>query len=377
MGDGTRRYEVERGNALLAKTGRIERLRYQRDNNWPGPNGQTGYCGKTLLPLVLAALPIRPVPYLQVVRRVEIPPRLQLVITMTQNLRALLPHGNDSHLVNYLVTYADEETGFVPLKTASHYLRFVGLANTEANREDLGLRLGRIAGLGMVVQSPMEASSNEGIPIMLVARWKLPGAIRPDKLSPHLGFDESAHLSDSIPYGIWINRQFTDRSYFRDPIPFPIELMRELRRDAIAYRLCLLLNWRAFALDRQIARDGQPAPALLPWATLASALGSQTINEYVPPVSRLPRDFKAQSASLGLTLTGGRARDFRRQVAEALAVCTSFWRELNATITDEGIALLLPNERRHLLPDATDWAKLTPAPRALTPAQGSLFPKND
>lgn len=374
-GDGDqkalRRYERERRAASLARTHRVERLRRAHDANWPGPDGQPRHYGYTIMPLVLAALPVKPVPYKQIFRRVEMPGSFALHITLTQARSDRdLPFGNDSHVLNYLTTYADP-TGFVPLSTAAQYLSFAGMTNSPTNRADLSDRLARLAGFQISVHTPSSAPIDAG-ESALILRWRLPRALKDGIVDHAYDFDDDAQPEG--PCGIWLNPAFVGQRSYHQRIPFPIQLMQECRKDHLVFRLMLLLSWRSFVLHRQFQRAPEEAPSvtLLPWPTLASALGSQAF-ESAPVTAPSPRAAAPRVAVLGLENSSVARRGFRRDVARALADCRLIWRELEARVTEDGILVRVPRDARHLLPDALTYIPpLLPNPRRAAPRTAQM-----
>lgn len=348
--DQPRSYSGERAAAGDTDRQRVKSLLDQRGRSWPDDEGRPRFYGQTLLPLMLAAVPVTRVPYQQIVRTVVLPGQFALSITLTQTLpQAILPYGNDSHVLNYLITHADQ-AGFVPLATAGQYLAWSGQTDCGVNRDDLGQRLGRLLGLHLRVQTPAENAIDAAAQCDVIRQWRLPPSIRTP--SSHYG----AELTQAQPpFGIWLNPDLLVRKY-HTRVPFPIGLMRELRRDPMALRLITLLSWASFALDRRTDPTA-PSERLLPWVTLGAALGSQAELEWTPPTRRLARTSKPRPTSAAIGAGNATSfRSFRRQVVAALNMATAIWHELDARVAKDGILLRPPRDGQHLLTDASSYA---------------------
>ncbi len=216
--------------------------------------------------------------------------------------RIPMAYGSDRTLLHWCIDRAIKlKSNFVPLVTASDFMRDVGQKPTGPNYARLRAAYQRVSAMAIVVERFGSTDDRNITPIMQNSR--LPSSIKPK---------EDAVVPIDGPVGI----QFDDRffnEFMRNHVPFPWTMLRTLDQKPQMQDYIVFLHWRSFAAKSE---------TLIPWAIMREQLWQDDTNPW----------------------------RIRSRFAEAIKILRVAWPELNATAESRGLRIGPPQKGSHLIP---------------------------
>ncbi len=224
--------------------------------------------------------------------------------------RIPMAYGSDRTLLHWCVDRAIKlKSNFVPLVSASDFMRDVGQTPTGPNYARLRAAYQRVSSMAIVVERFGATEDRNITPIMQASR--LPLSIKPleDSVAPIEG-----------PIGIQFDHRFFNE-FMRSHVPFPWAMLRTLNQKPQMQDYIVFLHWRSFAAKSQ---------TLIPWSVMREQLWQDDSNP----------------------------RRIRSRFAGAIKILRVAWPELNATADAKGLRIGPPAKGEHLIPAHMGETKL-------------------
>lgn len=213
--------------------------------------------------------------------------------------RIPMAYGADRTFLHWCVDRSIKlKSPFVPLTSASDFLKETGQQPSGQNYARLRAAFRRVSSMAIVVERHGAGESRSILPI--IAHSHLPQSIHPNAV-PIDG-----------PAGIRFGDDFF-REINANPVPFPWDILRALDRKPQMQDYLLFLHWRSFAAKNE---------TLIPWATMRDQLWQSDSNP----------------------------RRIRSRFTEAIKIFRTAWPELNAVADSKGLRIGPPRKGQHLFP---------------------------
>ena len=233
-----------------------------------------------------------------------------------------IPFGSDRTLLHWVTHHAlMTRSAFVPLSSASQFLRDMGMSTSGQNIQRVKEAFRRIASVAIVVVRDNDSSVNTQQIIMPIARSAaLPKRLRKSKnegqislLPDEDGHDEPAgfHLDDAV---------FREFSQFH--VPTLRKLLEVTRESPQIQDYMMFLQWRSFSAREE---------SLIPWAQMREQMCQDDSNPY-------------------------RMRSRFQEAIEALKIA---WPALNATAETRGLRIGPPAKGEQFLVDGASRKRLS------------------
>ncbi len=214
--------------------------------------------------------------------------------------RVPMAYGADRTFLHWCVDRAiKRKDPFVPLSTASDFMRDTGQKPSGQNYARLRAAFRRVSSMAIVVERHAGAGETRSI-LPIIAHSHLPQSIQPNGI-PIDG-----------PAGIRFGEDFF-REINANPVPFPWDVLRALDKKPQMQDYMLFLHWRSFAAKTD---------TLIPWAIMRDQLWQSDSNP----------------------------RRIRSRFTEAIKIFRTAWPELNAVADSKGLRIGPPRKGQHLFP---------------------------
>jgi hypothetical protein len=225
-----------------------------------------------------------------------------------------IPFGSDRTLLHWVTHHAlMTRSAFVPLSSASQFLRDMGMSTSGQNIQRVKEAFRRIASVAIVVVRDNASSVNTQQIIMPIARSAaLPKRLRRTRVPGQLSLMPDA-LEDDEPAGFHL-----DDAVFREFSQFHVPTLRKLlevtRESPQIQDYMMFLQWRSFSAREE---------SMIPWAQLREQMCQDDSNPY-------------------------RMRARFHEAIEALKIA---WPSLNATAESRGLRIGPPAHGEQFLLD--------------------------
>lgn len=262
--------------------------------------------------LILCGLPYRPTNRSKIVRRARLADGSVVSVTFAAVLDGIpMAYGADRTLLHWMIDKAvKSKSPVVSWKTATQYLKDVGISRGGKSRQELKERYLRLSGLTIGIVRRGTSDQTQVMP--LIVRANLPNSIDVRR-------EESGSSGDVPMYGFRIGETFFDE-VSRHHVPVPFQLLSALRKRSQMQDIALFLYWRSFAAGSE---------TLIPWASLREQMWQDDTNLW----------------------------RMRGRVNDAIKALRTVWPELNAKVETDGLRIGPPS--RHLLDQAAVVRRLS------------------
>jgi hypothetical protein len=228
-----------------------------------------------------------------------------------------IPFGSDRTLLHWVTHHAlMTRSAFVPLSSASQFLRDMGMSTSGQNIQRVKEAFRRIASVAIVVLRDNDSSVNTQQIIMPIARSAaLPKRLRKREVSQQISLlpDEEEGAGIEEPAGIRL-----DDAVFREFSQFHVPTLRKLlevtRESPQIQDYMMFLQWRSFSAREE---------SLVPWSQMREQMCQDDSNPY-------------------------RMRARFQEAIEALRIA---WPALNATAESRGLRIGPPKKGEQFLID--------------------------
>ena len=183
-----------------------------------------------------------------------------------------IPFGSDRTLLHWVTHHAlMTRSAFVPLSSASQFLRDMGMSTSGQNIQRVKEAFRRIASVAIVVVRDNQASVNTQQIIMPIARSAaLPKRLRKDKKQGQISLLPMEGSEDDEPAGFQL-----DEAVFREFSQFHVPTLRKLlevtRESPQIQDYMMFLQWRSFSAKEE---------SLIPWAQMRDQMCQDDSNPY-------------------------------------------------------------------------------------------------
>ncbi len=223
-----------------------------------------------------------------------------------------IPFGTDRSLLHWITHRAVvTKSPFIPISSASEYLRDMGMAPSGQNIKRVREAFQRIASFALVVQRDSGATTEQLI-MPIIQASKMPRSMRATPKGGQLpllepnGEEQGFTLSEAV---------FREFMHYHVPT---LAKMIEVTRESPQTQDCMLfLQWRSFAARSETC---------IPWDALRQQLWSDDSNPW-----RIKGRFE-----------------------EAIAALQIAWPQLNARATTVGLEIGPPRQGKHFLPGTSN-----------------------
>ena len=197
--------------------------------------------------------------------------------TVTVTFQAMMdgvdiPFGSDRTLLHWVTHHAlMTRSPFVPLSSASQFLKDMGMSTSGQNIQRVKEAFRRIASVAIVVVRDNESSVNTQQIIMPIARAAaLPKRLRKSKTPGQISLLPVETVEDDEPAGFQL-----DEAVFREFSQFHVPTLRKLlevtRESPQIQDYMMFLQWRSFASKEE---------SLIPWAQMREQMCQDDTNPY-------------------------------------------------------------------------------------------------
>lgn len=234
-----------------------------------------------------------------------------------------IPFGSDRTLLHWVTHHAlMTRSAFVPLSSASQFLKDMGMSTSGQNIQRVKEAFRRIASVSIVVVRDNASSVNTQQIIMPIARAAaLPKRLRKDKLSGQISLLPADDADENEPAGFQL-----DEAVFREFSQFHVPTLRKLlevtRESPQIQDYMMFLQWRSFSAREE---------SLIPWSQMRDQMCQDDSNPY-------------------------RMRSRFQEAIEALKIA---WPALNASAETRGLRIGPPKGGEQFLVDGAARKRLT------------------
>lgn len=217
--------------------------------------------------MLLCGLPYSQTDERQVSRRARLGDGSYLDVTFSALLRGVaLPYGADRKLLAWLLDRAiREDSPFVPMESASHYLQDMGLSMSGRSNQQLAARFERLAGLDITILRSQISGDKNMLGYRLIAESRLPSSVGKLMSSQHpvLPGMESR-------YGVRLSTDlYNDVKQYN--VVLPRLLWRDIDGPAQVQDITLWLLVRCYAAASE---------TIIPWEAFRERFGAEDSNPW-------------------------------------------------------------------------------------------------
>ena len=273
--------------------------------------------------MVFCALPYRRSSERRIVRRARTGKGSTVTVTFQAMMDGVdIPFGSDRTLLHWVTHHAlMTRSPFVPLSSASQFLKDMGMSTSGQNIQRVKEAFRRIASVAIVVVRDNESSVNTQQIIMPIARAAaLPKRLRKDKGQGQISLLPVEESIDDEPAGFQL-----DEAVFREFAQFHVPTLRKLlevtRESPQVQDYMMFLQWRSFSAKEE---------SLIPWSQMRDQMCQDDSNPY-------------------------RMRSKFQEAIEALKIA---WPALNASAETRGLRIGPPVKGEQFLVDGASRKRL-------------------
>lgn len=273
--------------------------------------------------MVFCGLPYRRSSERRIVRKARTGKGSTVTVTFQAMMDGVdIPFGSDRTLLHWVTHHAlMTRSAFVPLSSASQFLRDMGMSTSGQNIQRVKEAFRRIASVAIVVVRDNQASVNTQQIIMPIARSAaLPKRLRKDKTQGQISLLPIETSDDDEPAGFQL-----DEAVFREFSQFHVPTLRKLlevtRESPQIQDYMMFLQWRSFSAREE---------SLIPWAQMRDQMCQDDSNPY-------------------------RMRSRFQEAIEALKIA---WPALNASAETRGLRIGPPTGGEQFLVDGAARKRL-------------------
>ena len=274
--------------------------------------------------MVFCGLPYRRSTERRIVRKARTGKGSTVTVTFQAMMDGVdIPFGSDRTLLHWVTHHAlMTRSAFVPLSSASQFLKDMGMSTSGQNIQRVKEAFRRIASVAIVVVRDNEASVNTQQIIMPIARAAaLPKRLRKDKTQGQISLLPVETSDDDEPAGFQL-----DEAVFREFSQFHVPTLRKLlevtRESPQIQDYMMFLQWRSFSAKEE---------SLIPWAQMRDQMCQDDSNPY-------------------------RMRSRFQEAIEALKIA---WPALNAAAETRGLRIGPPTGGEQFLVDGAARKRLS------------------
>lgn len=274
--------------------------------------------------MVFCGLPYRRSSERRIVRKARTGKGSTVTVTFQAMVDGVdIPFGSDRTLLHWVTHHALlTRSAFVPLSSASQFLRDMGMSTSGQNIQRVKEAFRRIASVAIVVVRDNASSVNTQQIIMPIARAAaLPKRLRKDKLPRQISLLPAEAVDDNEPAGFQL-----DEAVFREFSQFHVPTLRKLlevtRESPQIQDYMMFLQWRSFSAREE---------SLIPWGQMRDQMCQDDSNPY-------------------------RMRSRFQEAIEALKIA---WPALNASAETRGLRIGPPSGGEQFLVDGAARKRLT------------------
>ena len=274
--------------------------------------------------MVFCGLPYRRSTERRIVRKARTGKGSTVTVTFQAMMDGVdIPFGSDRTLLHWVTHHAlMTRSAFVPLSSASQFLKDMGMSTSGQNIQRVKEAFRRIASVAIVVVRDNEASVNTQQIIMPIARAAaLPKRLRKEKNQGQISLLPLEASDDDEPAGFQL-----DEAVFREFSQFHVPTLRKLlevtRESPQIQDYMMFLQWRSFSAKEE---------SMIPWAQMRDQMCQDDSNPY-------------------------RMRSRFQEAIEALKIA---WPALNASAETKGLRIGPPRGGEQFLVDGAARKRLT------------------
>lgn len=274
--------------------------------------------------MVFCGLPYRRSTERRIVRKARTGKGSTVTVTFQAMMDGVdIPFGSDRTLLHWVTHHAlMTRSAFVPLSSASQFLKDMGMSTSGQNIQRVKEAFRRIASVAIVVVRDDEASVNTQQIIMPIARAAaLPKRLRKDKTQGQISLLPVEVSGDDEPAGFQL-----DEAVFREFSQFHVPTLRKLlevtRESPQIQDYMMFLQWRSFSAKEE---------SMIPWAQMRDQMCQDDSNPY-------------------------RMRSRFQEAIEALKIA---WPALNASAETRGLRIGPPAGGEQFLKDGAARKRLS------------------
>lgn len=274
--------------------------------------------------MVFCGLPYRRSAERRIVRKARTGKGSTVTVTFQAMMDGVdIPFGSDRTLLHWVTHHAlMTRSAFVPLSSASQFLKDMGMSTSGQNIQRVKEAFRRIASVAIVVVRDSQASLNTQQVIMPIARSAaLPKRLRKDKKQGQISLLPVEPSDDDEPAGFQL-----DEAVFREFSQFHVPTLRKLlevtRESPQIQDYMMFLQWRSFSAKEE---------SLIPWAQMRDQMCQDDSNPY-------------------------RMRSRFQEAIEALKIA---WPALNAAAETRGLRIGPPTGGEQFLVDGAARKRLS------------------
>lgn len=274
--------------------------------------------------MVFCGLPYRRSTERRIVRKARTGKGSTVTVTFQAMMDGVdIPFGSDRTLLHWVTHHAlMTRSAFVPLSSASQFLKDMGMSTSGQNIQRVKEAFRRIASVAIVVVRDNEASVNTQQIIMPIARAAaLPKRLRKDKTQGQISLLPVEASDDDEPAGFQL-----DEAVFREFSQFHVPTLRKLlevtRESPQIQDYMMFLQWRSFSAKEE---------SMIPWAQMRDQMCQDDSNPY-------------------------RMRSRFQEAIEALKIA---WPALNASAETRGLRIGPPTAGEQFLVDGAARKRLS------------------
>lgn len=223
--------------------------------------------------MVFCGLPYRRSSERRIVRKARTGKGSTVTVTFQAMMDGVdIPFGSDRTLLHWVTHHAlMTKSPFVPLSSASQFLKDMGMSTSGQNIQRVKEAFRRIASVAIVVVRDNDASVNTQQIIMPIARAAaLPKRLRKEKSQGQISLLPVEANEDDEPAGFQL-----DEAVFREFSQFHVPTLRKLlevtRESPQIQDYMMFLQWRSFSAKEE---------SLIPWAQMRDQMCQDDSNPY-------------------------------------------------------------------------------------------------
>lgn len=274
--------------------------------------------------MVFCGLPYRRTTERRIVRKARTGKGSTVSVTFQAMMDGVdIPFGSDRTLLHWVTHHAlMTKSPFVPLSSASQFLKDMGMSTSGQNIQRVKEAFRRIASVAIVVVRNDDKSVNTQQIIMPIARAaSLPKRLRRNHFEGQISLLPEENSVDEEPAGFRL-----DDAVFREFSQFNVPTLRKLlevtRESPQIQDYMMFLQWRSFSAKEE---------SLIPWAQMREQMCQDDTNPY-------------------------RMRSRFKEAIEALRIA---WPALNASAESKGLRIGPPAGGEQFLPDGASRRRLS------------------